>query len=809
MSAPDLEYLEQLLEEWESIEEDQREAWLEALRASHESTWAVFKRMVGRTGQTRVESISRRMWTSLDMEAGRIGQSIHQYSIRNVVDGGGMGIVYQAWDRRLNRMVALKFLRQDDLDSDEAIERFIKEARASAALDHPNICGIFEVEKAPDGAPFFAMPWYDGHTVAELLDQGPLSPDVCRSVLSQTAQGLRHAHQHGLVHCDIKPGNLFVTTEGRVKILDFGIVQLVENRGETSGGAIMGTLPYMCPQRLGGQPCTAQSDLWSLGVVGYEMLTGEKPFPGSDRQGLQQEIITGPAKLPSRTPVDLRRLVEALLEQDPEDRPDSAEWVSDLLERQPASSQWKRVMPAAAVLLVVLWVFGTQWFGNDELQILELEPFRIESSDVDSGLASGLHESLMLRAGQLPDISIRRGSSADDPSDTSIDPTWRLGGSFGPDSRLDLVLMDVTLSEPVWRASMPYDSASWVGLEQAIMEQLSERLEVERQLDTEVALARPAAIDEAAFEHYLRGLNLLSQRTPGQLELAIFEFQEATMHDPDYGAAFASLAEALALDASSGYAETQGTTGMLQAESAADRALELDPLNPTAHFTKGFILHEYHWQWSEAAGHFEEALALNPSNAEALHLYATHLAEMGDLKKALVMQNRARSLSPGTPIYHANYAQLLFMDRRYEEVLEYLDRLDPVLAEFYIARLWRSWALVESGRLDEAEVAVEQLSRVLGPNPLVLCLKGILMARMDREGASRELALQIESTSPTLAAAVHLELRDTDRALTLLDRGFEIRDAYLTIIGSWPGTDPVRTDPRFVALLERMNLSGE
>lgn len=281
------------------------------------------------------------------------------------------------------------------------------------------------------------------------------------------------------------------------------------------------------------------------------------------------------------------------------------------------------------------------------------------------------------------------------------------------------------------------------------------------------------------------------------------------MHDPDYGAAFASLAEALALEASSGYSSVQGTTGMLQAEAAADRALDLDPLNPKAHFTKAFILHEYHWQWEEAARHFEEALALNPSNAEALHLYATHLAEVGNLDEALVMQNRARTLSPGTPIYHANYAQLLFMDRRYEEVLDYLDRLDPVLAEFYIARIWRCWALVETGRLEEAELLVNVLHQALGPQPLVLSLKGILMARLGRLEESQDLANQIESTSPTLAAAIYLELRDADRALTLLNHGFEIRDSYLTTIGSWPGTDPVRSDPRFTALLERMNLNGE
>lgn len=812
MSIPDLNHLESLMAEWESLSEMERSGWLQRLRDSNEEDWKVFVRMSGGRENTRIESMSRRLWQSLDLEAGRVGDSVHQYIIRNVVDGGGMGVVYQAWDQRLNRMVALKFLSQHERHEGDALDRFMREARASAALDHPNICGIFEVERAEDGSPFFAMPWYDGHTVAELLEHGPLSIDLARSILRQTALGLQHAHQHGLIHCDIKPGNLFVTTEGRLKILDFGIVQLAGLHQEESSGPTMGTLPYMSPEQLDGKRCTELSDLWSLGVVAFEMAAGTKPFAGANRTHIVESIASGPPPLPKTVPLPYARITEQLLKQNPDDRPLKAETVVDMLDDQPTNHAWRWMTATVAILLMLLWMFGPWKSGEGTTQVVEVAPFQIESPRIDSGLVAGMYESVIQRAGHLPGISVRKAAREPLQTDATEGAHWLFSGRFVEDGEMDevvMLLIDRVTGEQVSTITLPIEPGAWVGLDTDIVGVLEEQLERERQLDHEVASQLPEQVDPLAFEHYLRGLGLMSLRTPGSIVQASSEFDQATAHDPDFAAAFASLGEALALSAGTGYAPQQGTTVMMQAEAAVDRALDLDSTNARAHFTKGFILHEHHWNWSEASGHFETAIRLNPSNAEAHHLYATHLAELGDLDSALQIQNRARTLSPGTPIYHANYAQLLFLDRRYTEVLSFLDRLDSILSNFYIARIWMAWSLLELGREDDAALAIAKLRSDLGPQPLVVCLEGLLLARQGYREASVETADQIARTSPTLAAAVHIEHGNTERAMDLLEEGLNMRDVYLTIIGVWPGADPVRSDPRFISVLERMNLGGD
>lgn len=232
--------------------------------------------------------------------------------------------------------------------------------------------------------------------------------------------------------------------------------------------------------RLNGQPCTAKSDLWSLGVVGYEMLSGCKPFPGTQRDELQSEILAGPAKLSSAIPEDMHIVVGALLVRDPDARPASAQWVIDTLEEQSKLSFRNRLIPLLALVLVLGWFMGARENHAPSPTVVEFAPFAIEASVVDSGLAAGLYESVLQQAGQRPGLSIRRRTGSVDISADATPPTWRVVGSFGSDHLMTIELMDVTLNESVWQFTLPFQPDAWVGLDREIVQRVSSQLETEQ-----------------------------------------------------------------------------------------------------------------------------------------------------------------------------------------------------------------------------------------------------------------------------------------------------------------------------------------
>src|SRR6185369_3252162 len=255
--------------------------------------------------------------------SGMIGRSIHQYTIREHLGGGGIGVVFKAEDTRLERTVALKFLPPELTRDPVAKARFLQEARAASALDHPNICTIHEVGETDDGQLFLAMTCYDGETLKRRIEHGALPLLEALDIAKQIAQGLAKAHRLGIVHRDIKPANIIVTTDGIVKILDFGLAKLAGAAGLTRAGFCLGTPAYMSPEQARGE-VDHRTDLWSLGVVLYEMVTGSAPFTGDSDQAIIYSLLTEEPKAPSLlrpdVPPELERVLQGMLAKDPGDR---------------------------------------------------------------------------------------------------------------------------------------------------------------------------------------------------------------------------------------------------------------------------------------------------------------------------------------------------------------------------------------------------------------------------------------------------------------------------------------------------------
>ncbi|MCZ6706040.1 MAG: serine/threonine-protein kinase, partial [Bacteroidetes bacterium] len=342
-----------------------------------------------------------------------IGQTISHYRIEEQLGEGGMGIVYRAVDTKLDRDVALKFLPPRLSTDPEAKARFVQEAKAASGLDHPNICTIYDIGEADDGSLFIAMAFYDGQTLKYELQSGAMAPDRAASIAAQIADGLRKAHGAEMVHRDIKPANIMVTSEGRVKILDFGVAKLAGGADLTKEGSTVGTTAYMSPEQARGEHVDARADLWSLGVLLYEMLSGEKPFGGEYDQAVFYSVLNeNPKPLPDAVPEKLANVVEKLLEKSSEDRYQSANEALTALEPwadsriRTAVHQTTATAPplipnrlaavAGGILLiaVLIWLFvptGSQVaVPEDEFDRIAVLPFKVQGDESLAYLRDGM-----------------------------------------------------------------------------------------------------------------------------------------------------------------------------------------------------------------------------------------------------------------------------------------------------------------------------------------------------------------------------------------------------------------------------------
>ncbi len=823
MSHFNLEVIERLVEELQTKSGSERKEFLDSIRARDTDLCREIERLSDPTTSTLLDGLNNRLWSALAASQSREGTTLRHYQIGTEIPGGGMGVLYRAHDTKLNRDVVLKFLMSSSSESSHAKERFEREARAAASLDHPNICTIFEIDQTEEGAPYIVMALYEGKSLGEMLPEGQLSTDRIRDILLQTARGLQAAHENGLVHRDIKPGNLFITEKEVVKILDFGIVHFNDGQTITDTGKVLGTLAYMSPEQARGEAVDHRSDLWSLGVVAHEMLTGEKTFATDMPVSTVDKILNEEhSSLPPDTPDDLRIVVERALTKDRENRPASASEIIDLLSRGQAVTRGRRRNAAWVSAIVILaalmyWLMPSKSdrplvFDRDTAPTLHVMPFTVDGdSEEYEYLATGFSEDVLNLLGPLNIVNVHRGASrAQNLTEYSLDPAidFVLGATVRDNSGvLTLIPSFYAEGSRTWFEEYSFDpdetQAVRASVLDAVLDQLSNELEIEEQLRS----GPVETTSSSAYENYLRGLQFLKRRIPSDLAAAAQSFQLATVEDDEYASAYAALSKAQALYAGTAYTNSPDKFRFIQAGATADIALELDSTNSSAHVAKAFVLHENNWDWTGAGEHFEKAIDLNPSNAEAFHLYASHLAELGNLNDALDNQSRAMALSPETPIYRANFAQLLYLDDRNPEVLEFLDQGSAGLTDFYVANIWRAYALMDLGRYDEAEQAIKSAMDQAGnDSALLVSMMGALKAHQgDIEGALNHIE-RLEGLSPPLISAVYTALGDTTLALDYLERGLEEKDVYMTVMKVWPGADAMRDNPRFVRILERMNL---
>lgn len=766
------------------------------------------------------------------------GTVLGHYRILSFIGSGGMGTVYRAYDTHLERHVALKFLPPLSTRLDDE-QRLLKEARSAASLEHPNVCTIHEIGQTDDGRPFIAMALHEGETLKDRLRRVPLSPGEAIAIGIQIARGLEAAHARGVLHRDVKPGNVILGPDGTTRLLDFGLATVMDaSLGHSEGTP--GTIAYMSPEQVRGEPLDARTDLWSLGVVLYEMLTGDRPFRGESSRSLLRSILEDdpePLSKRARLPAPLARVVERLLSKDPSLRHRSAqEVVADLTRvlslpgpegRRRRRNSW---LAGSAAVLVGLVAAGL-WLPErleqlspeaaDAPSIAVLPLVNLGSDPQDNALADGLTEELIeilartegLRVVESASVFAFRGHGGDVRriADSLGVSNILEGGLRKTGSRLRVQMRLVDARDGSSRWSQTYDR----GFEDVFAVQD----DIARAVAGELGLRLDDPADErgplrqtrnvAAYELYLRGNDPLLTRSDRGVREAKEYFEEAIAVDPTYAAAYAGLATThirLGFAADPGLSLPELYT---LADAAARKAVALDDSLADAHQALARARLAM-LDFPTAKTEIERALALDPTRPVTRLTLAYVYLWAGRPSEALAEAGRALAVDPLAPIVHAEVAYALFANRRYEEALAQLDRIRGVRPPLRRVAVLAAQCYVEKGMWDQAIAALRPQAET--GDPLTIALLGHVLARAgQQEEATRVLEDVLARQKRTGVGAfevaiVYAGLGELDEAFAWLDRSVDDYSLKVQIMA--PTFDTLHRDPRFERLSRRLGLQN-
>jgi serine/threonine protein kinase/Tfp pilus assembly protein PilF len=758
------------------------------------------------------------------------GARLGPYEILALIGSGGMGEVYKARDTRLDRDVAIKVLPAGLADSDR-LYRFAQEARAAAALQHPNIVAVHDIG-THETQPYIVSELLDGDPLNRRIGGRPMPLDDLVELAVQIADGLDAAHARGIVHRDLKPANLFVTSRGQIKILDFGLARIdapaaAEDSGlttlgserrataATGEGLAVGTIPYMSPEQARGEPLDARSDLFSLGLVLYEMATGIRAFEGHASGVLFDAILNRAVKplqqVNPAIPRELERIVERCLQKRPEARYQQARDVlSDL-------RTLKRLRDSAAAARSS----GTVAKAPPSIAVL---PFADMSPQKDQDyFCEGMAEELINALAALPGIQVASRTSAfqfkGKPIDiaeigTKLRVESVLEGSVrkaGNRMRITVQLVNTSDGYHIWAERYDRDADDVFAVQDDIARAIVDKLKVKLVGDGGAPVVKHATSDLEAYHLYLQGRYYWARRG-GFLEKAVECFARAIDHDPNCAQAYAGLADAYGVLGVCGALPPAEAAG--KARPAAARAIALQETLAEAHRSLAVLNVSFDWDLEGGEREYRRALDLSPASGELRAMHAYCLTYLHRFDEALAEIERARALEPESVLVAGYNAVNLMFARRYQEALGECRRsleLDPAFATAEWIRAQVHTLLREH---DLAIAAAERAVALTNRRSFYLAAFGMACAaagrRADAEGIVQELLARsrAEHVSPLWLADITTQLGQTDLAILWLERAFDARTQALISLGVSPLYDSLRRDRRFHALLARIGIAG-
>jgi len=780
------------------------------------------------------------------------GSSLGHYTILGTLGMGGMGEVYRAHDPRLQRDVALKLLPAAVLDDDSANARLVREARAAAALNHPSICTVYDVGEA-DGHTYIAMELVEGRSLRDRATDGPLSMDEVLAYGVQMADALAHAHDRRIVHRDLKPANVMIADDGRLKVLDFGLAKRIEGHDRaaattelgpatlTTPGLLVGTLAYMSPEQLRGEPADARSDVWALGVVLYELASGRLPFQGHSPFEVSAEILHGPTPgLPPAVPPALRAIVARCLEKLPGHRYQRAAEVRAALEaahtgrialplRPRITRPWLAgtgVVAVAAAILVAMNVDGLRRGTPDgprRLQSLAVLPLANLSGDAAQDyFADGMTEVLstdLARLGALTRVTARssvlrfKGTSrplSEVARELNVDALVT-GSVLRSGNRVSVTaqLLDPASGDQLWSNRYDRDLRDVLMLRNEIVAAIVEEIhaELSPQEATRLRSARPVVPE--AFEAYLKGRFHWLRQTREDFDLAERYFQLALAMDPAYAVGYAGLSSVWMMRGDAGLQPAAETFPKAAAYMA--RALELDPEQAELYVLQANLKVVAEWDWPGAELAFRRTIAINPNFADARFFYADFLLAQKRTTEWEQQSERALALDPLNEFQRTYYGWQLNYLRRFDEAIPILRGLLPTGPNRAAIHLGLWGAYHGTARFAEAVAAAREYFALTGDTVFAPALgpgdpAAAYRAAMRRSAAA--LAASAENRHVPAIRVARLFAHAVDRAAALdwLEKAYANHEAPLSrlaVVWDWHG---LHDQPRFQALLDRLQL---
>jgi TolB-like protein/Tfp pilus assembly protein PilF/predicted Ser/Thr protein kinase len=778
------------------------------------------------------------------------GTRLGAYEIESFIAAGGMGEVYRARHTVLGREVAIKIVGAHKAD-DGAQRRLLREARHAAILTHPNICTVYEVGESEWG-PFIVMRYVRGRPLGALVRQCLPELKESLSYAIQIAEALEYAHRQGIVHRDLKTSNVVVTAEHQAVVLDFGLAKRLPTDATqsrdptiTARDALAGTLSYMAPEVLLGRTADVRSDVWALGVVLYELVTGNLPFRGQTHYETSSAILgDSPRPIGRRVPLALRLVIERCLLKDPDRRYQRVADVGAALEAIRRRRAWPLVgrllvstrgrtvymVAGCAVGLAGMVYVGPRLYrrfagsAHHRVSTLALLPLENATGSADATYyAEGITDDIIAQIGTVGDVRIISRVSAARVT-REMTTVREIGEKLGADALVqgalrrasDRIAVDLRLVQPasgavLWSDRFERPATDVLALEADVVRALALAIRLNIRPDAQERLATIRAVSPPVYEEYLKGRYEWNSRTPRSLERAVDHFARAIQLDPTYAPAHAALADCYNQLGTVMVGTGSPTEFRPRAESEAIKALQLDPGSAEAHAALGYVRH-YDWQWAEAEKEFRRAIELNPSYALARIWYANLLMSRLRMPEALRQVMLARDLDPFSLIVNTNVGWVLNNAGRHAEAAQQLARTLELDSQYVQARWRLADALTHIKRYDQAIV---ESQRVVGESHRALPGVGLLAIAYARAGAdssARSLLREMldrsraEYLPPWSVADVLLSLGLRDSALHWLEKAFDERSNAMAYLLVEPDFAPLHDDPRYRAMVVRAGL---
>ena len=791
-----------------------------------------------------------------------INQTILHYKIIEKLGEGGMGVVYKAEDTKLDRIVALKFLPHH-LNANEAEQaRFLQEAKAAAALNHPNVCSVIDIQEH-EGVQFIVMEYVDGETLRKKIPIG--KTDDALRYAAQIGEALQEAHSKGIVHRDVKCENIMVNSKNQIKVMDFGLAKLKGSLKLTRTSSTVGTLAYMAPEQIQGGTVDARSDIFSFGVVLYEMLTGKLPFHGEHDAAMMYSIVneapdTVAKYLPDVSP-EIERIVQRAMEKDPDDRYQSAaDMVSELRRVQkqstrvvrpttqsipimpqpqqeintstiptpapPPRSSKKMLIAGAVVLMLVLGAVGTYFMffkPTKTIDSLVVLPFVNAGGDPKlEYLSDGISEGIINSLTRIHDLRVIPRSTAFRFKGKDVDPQEVgnklsvgavLSGTVkqeGDNVDIQVDLIDVQKQSEIWGDHFTQKLTDVLSLQEEIINSVSKELKVSISGETKQEVNKRYTQNGAAYQLYLQGRFLWNKRNAVSLEQAINYFNQAIALDSSFALAYAGLADCYIVQSQYAGIPTRITTPLT--EAAAEHALRLDNTLAEAHTTLAFNYFSQ-FKYDDAEREFKQSIALNPRYATTYHWYGIMLGRLGEYDRYLSVIQQAQEIDPYSPVITLNVGMAHMSLGHNDEAMQYFKKsieLDPTFA---IGYAWIGNLYVKMKNYQEALQPLQKSVELSGNSAECVSYLGYYYAKSGNRDEAMKILKELEDRyhagtgAAYSVARIYAGLGEKEKALDWLETDYNDQSTWINGMVIDKAWDDIRTEPRFIELTKKMGLT--